>query len=186
VDDIRTCIVCSKKAASDLLVKFTVAPDGGLVPDLLGKASGRGMHICPSTACIRGLETSKMRKAHDFIGEKITAAEIIENLHSELVARLKSLLHIARKAGLLYIGVEESIGADKNGIPVIFIASDAGSSASKLKSGRVLKNIGKADLGSLIGIQSCAALGVSSGGLIGKIEKTFIQLDSLCDSGNEH
>jgi len=185
VDDIRTCIVCSKKTGSDLLIKFTMNQDGMLVPDLLGKASGRGIHICPNVDCIHGLENNKLRKAHNLIAQNTTAAEIIDRLNSELVARLKSLLHIARKAGLLYIGVEESIGADKNGIPLAFIASDAGSSVSKLKNGRVLERIGKKFLGSLIGIQSCAALGVSKGGLADKIENTFMKLDSLCDSGNE-
>ena len=55
----RRCVACRESKPQEELVRFTFH-DGHLIPDITGKAEGRGYYLCRETACI---DTAVKRKA---------------------------------------------------------------------------------------------------------------------------
>jgi hypothetical protein len=47
----RTCVVCRQVKPKRELIRVVRAPDGKIVVDETGKASGRGAYLCRNRAC---------------------------------------------------------------------------------------------------------------------------------------
>jgi len=55
---IRTCVGCGGRDIQGQLVRFTLGPEGTLVP---GRGHGRGGYLHPRRKCIRAFTTSRSR-----------------------------------------------------------------------------------------------------------------------------
>ncbi len=75
----RMCVGCREMRPKKELLRIVRTPDGNIIVDRTGKASGRGAYICPSVACLE--------KA-----EKIRALEraLEHSVDSQVFARLRS------------------------------------------------------------------------------------------------
>ena len=107
------------------LIRFCVAPDGLLVPDLAHKLPGRGIWVSADkdvvkTACQKNLFTKAARR-------KVTCPENLDELINNLfVRRLQNLLGVAKKAGLVVAGFEKVAEALRKGqVSCLIEATDA-------------------------------------------------------------
>ena len=58
----RTCVACREEGGKRELIRFVRGPDGLIMVDRTGRASGRGAYLHASTEC---LEQARKRKALD-------------------------------------------------------------------------------------------------------------------------
>lgn len=77
----RKCIGCSLRRPKNELIRVVRLPDGTIILDKTGKASGRGAYLCPGLACY-----NKARKAKRL--ETALETEIPPELYEKLAATL--------------------------------------------------------------------------------------------------
>jgi uncharacterized protein len=122
----RSCIACGTVRDKRDLLRYVLAPDRTLVPDLKGKLPGRGAYTCISGECFRDA-LKKRRFGRSFKGE--IAAEdpdsAIARIRSLMEERIGAYLALANKAGKVVSGsdrVIETLRKGKKGI--LFLAAD--------------------------------------------------------------
>ena len=107
----RSCAVCKAKTDKQNLIRIVKSPDNSLVIDIAKKLPGRGVYICPDSECIEKAKKSnalsKILNASGY-AENFweTLNENAENFAENKLLKLKSILGLARKAGVLLIGSE--------------------------------------------------------------------------------
>lgn len=192
MDQLRTCLTCGREASRGLMLRFVVAPDGRVLPDVLGRAPGRGLYACPAAACVGGMGRSpRFRKA--VAGERavLDAPAAIAAAQAQIAARITSLLLLSRKAGRCSIGTDESLEAHRAGRAVlVVVAADAAGRAGDFEGDAIARpaRIGKRWLGALLGGKGeCAAIAVSDAGLARSLRDEVARLDGLGppDDGSE-
>jgi predicted RNA-binding protein YlxR (DUF448 family) len=122
---IRTCIATREKASKDSLIRFVLAPDLTVVPDIKGVLPGRGVWTARSWAAVhraatRGAFPKAFRKSVKV--DAGLAAQVAELLKRSMLERLS----IAKKAGLVVLGsvkIEDAI--KRNELIALFHATDA-------------------------------------------------------------
>jgi len=61
---VRQCVACREHREKPQLIRVVRTPEGQVMLDLRGKASGRGAYLCRSTACLeRALKTRALSRA---------------------------------------------------------------------------------------------------------------------------
>lgn len=102
----RRCIASGELRAKRDLLRFVVAPDGGIVPDLAAKLPGRGLWLLPrrdmiDKACARNL-FARAAKAPVRVPQ-----DLADQVARGLSARCLDLLGLARRAGMVTAGYEK-------------------------------------------------------------------------------
>lgn len=109
----RRDLVTRQVMDESALIRFVVAPDGQVVPDLARKLPGRGLWVAADrasvTAAARGL-FSRAAKA-----PVQAAPDLADQVESLLVRRCLEQLGLARREGVLISGFEKSAAAIKGG-----------------------------------------------------------------------
>lgn len=77
----RRCTGCGEHFPKSALIRIVRSPDGSILLDRTGRASGRGAYICRSVACLR-----KARKAHR--PEQALACQIPDAVYDALEEEL--------------------------------------------------------------------------------------------------
>jgi predicted RNA-binding protein YlxR (DUF448 family) len=114
-EHLRLCALSRAERPPDELLRFVVAPDGTLTPDLARRLPGRGVWV---TADRQSLEAAQKTKAFArSLKQQVTVPpdlpDLVEGL---LVKRLGETLALANKAGALVTGfdkVDETVAAGK-------------------------------------------------------------------------
>jgi predicted RNA-binding protein YlxR (DUF448 family) len=188
VNQIRTCLTCGREAPRDALLRLAVAPEGTVLPDVAGKAPGRGLYTCPVPACIAGLAKSGgLKKALGGRKAAVDGAVLVGTARAQIEERLRSLLSLARKSGNLSIGTDESLEAQRaGGVKFVAVARDAAGRSAELSGAACLRLSGldKSALGGLIGSGECAALGVRDEGLARSVRREVERLNGFV-AGNQ-
>jgi predicted RNA-binding protein YlxR (DUF448 family) len=125
----RRCIVSGESLPTEALMRFVVAPDGAIVPDLRAALEGRGIWIGAERGMIETAVRKKLfqRAARQAVKVPEDLAATVERL---LVESLSGLLSMARKAGNAVAGAEKTAIAVKNGsCALLFLARDAAPNA---------------------------------------------------------
>ncbi|MDP6602800.1 MAG: RNA-binding protein [Rhodospirillales bacterium] len=132
---VRRCLVSGARLPKSALLRFVVAPDGTLVPDLDGRLPGRGLWLrsrrdVVNTACA----TNAFAKA---ARARVTVpADLADRVEGLMARRCLDLVGLARRAGEAAAGFEKVkawINAGRGG--VVFAAVDGSPSArQKLKA----------------------------------------------------
>ena len=122
----RSCLGCREVKDKQELLRFVLAPDRTLVPDLRGKLPGRGAYTCLRKSC---LAAAVMKKgfARAFRGEVRSGApdELIALVAARMVDRIGGYLALASKAGKVASGGESVIEALTRRSPgIVCVASD--------------------------------------------------------------
>lgn len=122
----RSCLGCRTTRDKKELLRFVLAPDRTLVPDLLAKLPGRGAYTCLNHACLRNAAQRK-QFARAFSGDVVYhgADRLIEHIVTLMEERIGSYLALANKAGKVVSGsdmVMDLVKKRKAGI--VFIATD--------------------------------------------------------------
>ena len=77
----RKCTGCGEQKPKKELVRVVKTPDGEILLDLTGKASGRGAYICNSAEC---LKKARKSKRIDRTFEMTIPDEIYEQMEEEI------------------------------------------------------------------------------------------------------
>lgn len=193
MDQFRTCLTCGREATRELLLRFVVTPDGRVLPDVLGRAPGRGLYACPSAACVEGMGRSpRFRKATAGVHAVLDAPAAIAAAGAQIAARITSLLLLSRKAGRCAIGTDESLEMHRAGrAALVVVASDAAGRVGDFEGEAVVRPAGidKRRLGALLGGKGgCAAVAMSDPGLARRLRDEVTRLDGIGPppDGSEH
>jgi len=122
----RRCIVTGEVLPEARLLRFVVAPDGTIVPDVEAKLPGRGLWVRAERMAIAKAAAknlfAKAAKAPAKAG-----ADLADKAEARLVHRMLALIGLARRAGELILGfdqVEKALRA-QNPPPLIVEAAEA-------------------------------------------------------------
>ena len=101
----RRCIVSGDSLPKDALIRFVVAPDGRVVPDLEEKLPGRGLWLRARsdmirTACAKGAFSKAARR------ETRAPNDLAEAVERLLRRRCLEFIGLARRSGALVVGFE--------------------------------------------------------------------------------
>jgi len=124
-DSLRLCAVSRVHRPPEELIRFVLAPDGSIVPDLARRLPGRGVWVAATretvAAAVRQKAFAKSLK------QQVSTPDDLPNLVERLlVKRVGEALSLTNKAGLLVAGFAKIEGLLEQGRAVILIhASDA-------------------------------------------------------------
>jgi hypothetical protein len=185
---LRRCIVTREPQPKEGLIRFVVAPDGTLTPDLAETLPGRGIWV---TASREAIETAHAKKLFGRAARRaVTVPEdIADRLEQMLAERCVALLGLLNRAGELVAGmmrVREWLQGDKAAILLTAADSD-GRDASELKRmarGKqtvdVLKGV---ELGRAVGRDHIVHMAAAPGRLAQSLLRETRRLAGLRDGG---
>ena len=124
-DSLRLCAVSRAQRPPEELIRFVLAPDGSIVPDLARRLPGRGVWVAATretvAAAVRQKAFAKSLKQQVSMPDDLPG--LVERL---LVKRVGEALSLTNKAGLLVAGFAKIEGLLEQGRAAILIhASDA-------------------------------------------------------------
>jgi uncharacterized protein len=124
-DSLRLCAVSRAQRPPEELIRFVLAPDGAIVPDLARRLPGRGVWVAATretvAAAVRQKAFAKSLKQQVSTPDDLPG--LVERL---LVKRVGEALSLTNKAGLLVAGFAKIEGLIEQGRAAILIhASDA-------------------------------------------------------------
>jgi predicted RNA-binding protein YlxR (DUF448 family) len=183
---LRRCIVTRESQPKDELIRFVVAPDGTLTPDLAETLPGRGIWVSASRDRI---ETARAKKLFGRAARRaVTVPEdLAERLERMLAERCVALLGLLNRAGELVAGmmrVREWLRDGKAAILLTAADSD-GRDATELKrlargmqSVDVLKGV---ELGRAVGRDHIVHMAAAPGRLAQSLLRETRRLAGLRD-----
>lgn len=179
----RTCIVTRAVAPVDALIRFVVAPDGEVVPDLRRRLPGRGIWV---TATANHVETAERKRlfARAHGGPVKLEPGLAGRVDKGLAGAALAALSLARKAGTAIAGfakVESALARDE--VVALIHAAEAGSdgvaklaAAARRRNAKpvVIRSFGEAELDLAFGrpnvIHAALLAGPASSNLLARIE----------------
>jgi predicted RNA-binding protein YlxR (DUF448 family) len=185
---LRRCIVTREPQPKDGLIRFVVAPDGTLTPDLAESLPGRGIWV---TASREVIETARTKKLFGRAARRAVKVpeDIADRLEQLLAERCVALLGLLNRAGELVAGmmrVREWLRDDKAAILLTAAESD-GRDASELKrlargmqTVDVLKGV---ELGRAVGRDHIVHMAAAPGRLAQSLIRETRRLAGLRDGG---
>lgn len=152
----RRCFVTFKRRPTEELIRFVLAPDNSVVPDLTERLPGRGFWLSSSreivnTACKKNL----FSKAAG--GTVIVREALADKIEEQLLQRCLSLLGMARRASEAVAGFNKVISFLKgNPASIILCACDGANDdrnkvVAAARNAPVIKIFSAAELGSIFG-----------------------------------
>ncbi len=190
-DPERRCIATGEVQPKRGLIRFAVAPDGQIVPDILEKLPGRGIWV----AAERDALTRAVDKKLFARGAKqaVTVSEtLVDDVEALLAKRLIDGISMARKAGRAIAGyekVKDWLGREE--ARILFQATD-GSERGKSKlhppggRGSFFEVLTASELGLSFGRERVIHAALGFGGLTERIREDAIRLSGVrdLDGGN--
>ena len=180
----RKCIVSGEVGPKAGLIRFVAAPDGTVLPDLLGKLPGRGFWVTSSRealdrAAAKGLFSRAARA-------KVTPpAELADLIEDMLAKRVVELLSLARKAGLAVTGYEKVKGWLVDGRATVLLQASDGSERGKAKlrppekTGLFIDCLTGQEIGLAFGRESAIHGALAAGGLSNRVVEEAARLAGL-------
>lgn len=151
----RKCIATGDVQPKAGLIRFVVAPDNRIVPDVMGKLPGRGIWVSADRAALTTAVKRKLfaRGAKQAVEVPDDLVPLVERL---VAARLVELISLARKSGRAVAGYEKvKDWLSKEEARVLIQASD-GSERGKSKLSTPYKGV-------FIGVMTASELGLAFG-----------------------
>ena len=174
----RSCLACREVKDKGTLLRFVLAPDRTLVPDLQQKLPGRGVYTCMKGSCLK-LAAKKKQFSRGFQGEVLGAEgeSLARQVSDKLEERIASYLSLANKGGKIASGSDQVLDKlKKGGVGLLFIATDISidigekfRAVAKLKGVPCVTLFSKERLGGLLGKELRSVLAVLDSGFVGSI-----------------
>ena len=110
----RTCIGCRAQREAHDLLRFACTPQGEVILDVSGRASGRGLYVCCDVVCLRkALNPAKLALAL----KRSVVVPDFDTVYQEamrlLYKRLRTCLSLGQKAGAIvsgYVPLRQAFG----------------------------------------------------------------------------
>ena len=125
----RTCVGCRAEDHPESMVRLVLGPDGGVVPDLAGRAFGRGGWVHATPKCLK--EAAPRGLSRSFKTHVTTGATELRQLIAEAAdRRAGGLIAAAKGAGRLAFGSNAVRDAlEKGTARLVVVATDAKAAA---------------------------------------------------------
>ncbi|ARE40659.1 putative nucleic-acid-binding protein implicated in transcription termination [Rhodovulum sp. P5] len=180
----RRCIVTGEVQPKAGLIRFVVAPDGQIVPDLLGKLPGRGIWV---SADRDALQTAMKKRlfARAARQQVAVAEDLLQVLEAGLLRRVTEGLALARKAGQAVAGYEKVKAWLDTGQAAVLIQAHDGSARGKSKLKPPRRNDGyigclsSSELGLAFGRESVIHGALATGGLTERVVEDAAKLSGV-------
>ena len=168
----RKCIATGEVRPKDELIRFVIAPDDTVTPDIAGKLPGRGLWVAAGRTA---LDEARKRKSFSRAARRQVdiPADLTDRVEGLLVRRCVDLLSLARRAGEAVTGFEKAGAALKSGKAAIYVsARDAGMDGvgklDRQKGGAVhVHCLDREELGRAFGREDAVHCVLMQGGLSG-------------------
>jgi|GEM_PF-177409 len=184
----RTCAGCGKSFSLSSLVRMVISPDQKIELDYMKSLGGRGAYLFPNRECFKKAENrkgfSKSFKSSKFTYE---SERLWENLVKVNRDRLKSDIHLAKKAGSVVSGgnnVESGLKHQK--FTLLVLADDASENTIKSFSSKAASNglpvvqaLTMEELGHILGKHPRAVVGISDNAFAKKIQRDGTVYDAV-------
>jgi predicted RNA-binding protein YlxR (DUF448 family) len=177
-DPQRTCLACREVKEKRSLLRFVLAPDRTVVPDLQQKLPGRGVYTCMKGSCLTRA-AQKKQFSRGFKGEVLGAEAdaLTRQVTEKLEERIAGYLCLANKGGKIVSGSDQVMDKlKKGGAGILFLATDISADIgekfrglAKFKGVACMSLFTKERLGELIGKELRSVLAVLDSGFIGPI-----------------
>ncbi len=135
----RTCIATGAKGAPEAMLRFALAPDGVVTPDIRRKLPGRGVWTSLSAEAVRRA-AAKGAFARAFRKKAEAPADLAEAVDALLVRDALGSLAMANKAGLVVAGAFKVDAAIETGAVAGLIEASDGAPDGAAKREQVLKS----------------------------------------------
>ncbi|RWR48788.1 RNA-binding protein [Sinirhodobacter ferrireducens] len=179
----RRCIVTGDVQPKPGLVRFVVAPDGTIFPDLAEKLPGRGIWVTADRAVIEKAAAKGMfaRAARAQVRVPENLADMVEE---GLAHRVVELISLARKAGGAIVGFEKVKGWLADGKAKVLLQASDGSERGKGKlwtpeGGRWFGCLTSSELGLAFGRDHAIHGALAAGGLTPRVIREAARLAGL-------
>ena len=132
----RRCILSGERADPAHLIRLAISPDGEVLPDVRGKAPGRGAWMgLPRAALEQAVRNGRLKGAlaRAFKGEALhIPADLPERIDAALRSDLLARLGLEAKASNLVTGHEKiDVAARRGAVHLLLHAADAGADGSR-------------------------------------------------------
>lgn len=174
----RSCLACREIKDKASLLRFVLAPDRTVVPDLQQKLPGRGVYTCMKGSCLNRAAVKK-QFSRGFKGEVLgaEAETLTRQVTEKLEERIASYLSLANKGGKIASGSDQVMDKlKKGGAGILFLATDISTDigekfrgVARLKEVRCMSLFTKERLGALIGKEIRSVLAVLDSGFVGSL-----------------
>jgi len=160
----RTCIVTGAKGAPEAMLRFALASDGTVVPDIRRKLPGRGAWTRLSAETVRRA-AAKGAFSRAFRAEAKAPADLAGAVESLLERDALQSLSIANKAGLVVTGAFKVDAAiEKGDIAALITAGDAAPDGAARRAQALRAGLGdRAGTTARINVFSSSQLGLAFG-----------------------
>lgn len=128
----RRCIVSQQSLPEARLIRFALAPDGAVTPDVAAKLPGRGAWVSANRASTE-IAGRKGAFARAFKAQVRTAADLGDQVEAQLARRCLNLLGLARRAGALAIGATQAEAAIRAGAAKLLVEASDGAEEGREK-----------------------------------------------------
>ena len=122
----RKCIVSGKVLEKEKMLRFTLTPDGVVVPDFKKRLPGKGVYVINAKKALeKAVKNNLFAKALK-IKAKVND-ELVEQVENILYKQALDAVSLARKAGVLVWGMDKVVEAiKKKKVAFLLEAEDAG------------------------------------------------------------
>ncbi len=179
----RTCIGCRGVFKKDEVVRVVAGPTGFVI-DYREKLPGRAAYVCPRIDCIRkALGKGNLARSLNSKASPPGEQEFISQLLASSTEKIKSLIVMAAKAGMLLSGYSAvHDGVEKGRVKALLFAADVSEGthekimASEAVPKRQAVFLTKDELGALLNRELVGILGITDKGFA---EAIFTEIDRL-------
>lgn len=183
---LRRCLATGRTQPPDVMVRFVVGPDGGLVPDLERRLPGRGLWLSATRPAFERAVSQRLF-ARAARAEVAVPADLTERVAGLLRARILATLGLARRAGQAVAGFERVREWQASGqAGLLALASDAGADARRRMAAQagglpVLSLLPAAELGPVFGRDTAVNVALAPGNLARRLAADARRLAGLQD-----
>jgi uncharacterized protein len=160
------------------LLRFVLAPDGTVVPDLQQKLPGRGAYTCMKASCVEQA-TRKKQFSRGFKSEVAAgdAKALSRQVMEKLEERIAGYISLANKGGKIVSGSDQVMERLKKGdVGILFLADDISAdigvkfrNLAELKGVPCMTLFSKERLAGLVGKELRSVLAVLRSGFAGSL-----------------
>ncbi len=170
----RRCIVTGEIDDRSRLLRFVVAPDGELAPDVAARLPGRGLWLTPRRDIVDRAVAKRLfaRAARRPVTISAGLADRVEAL---LVQRCIDAIGLARRAGLAVAGFERVADAARTGRAALLLAAVDGAAGGRRKIRALMRELPlvwaltAAEIGTAFGREHVVNAALGSGPLCGRL-----------------
>ncbi len=168
------------------MIRFVVAPDGRVVPDLAARLPGRGIWLSADADVVEGARR-RGGFARAARGPVSVPPDLLPGLQAALARRIAEQLGLARRAGQAVAGFTKAREWLEQGRVALIVQAADGSAEERARllggwNGPVVAPLPGAALGAVFGRERAVHVAVSAGGLAERIRTETARLSGLTAS----